>query len=85
MAAAKAPMERMILQSRLEQGCEEYAYAEDVLTAGLIHVKEMWQSGADLDRHFASEHIAAWRATWPESGISDRSLRLYEVGEPNSI
>ena len=72
----------MICASRAEDGCQEYSYAEDVLDAGLIHVKEVWRDQAALDRHFASEHIAAWRAAWPELGIGNRDLRLYEVGDP---
>jgi quinol monooxygenase YgiN len=79
---ARAAMARMITASHREDGCEEYSYAEDVLDRGLIHVKELWRDQAALDRHFASEHIAAWRATWPELGITDRALRLYEVGQP---
>jgi quinol monooxygenase YgiN len=39
------------------------------------------RSGA-LDRHFASEHIAAWRAAWPELGIGERALQVYGVAEP---
>lgn len=79
---ARPVMARMIAASRAEDGCEEYAYAEDVLDAGLIHVKEVWRDQAALDQHFASEHIAAWRASWPELGLGDRDLRGYEVGEP---
>jgi len=79
---ARPAMSRMIAASRAEDGCEEYSYAQDVLDAGLIHVKELWRDQAALDRHFMSEHIAAWRSTWPELGIGNRELRLYEVGEP---
>lgn len=75
-------MARMISASRAEDGCEEYSYAEDVLDAGLIHVKELWRDQAALDRHFVSEHIAAWRSAWPELGIKDRNLRVYDVGDP---
>ncbi|WOC15476.1 hypothetical protein MP213Fo_09310 [Pseudochrobactrum sp. MP213Fo] len=74
-------MERMVLANRAEQGCEEYSYAQDVLEAGLIHVKEIWHDQQALDRHFASDHIAAWRAVWPELGMTDRDLRVYEVGQ----
>ena|SRR5690606_1617791 len=80
--AARAAMARMIAATSAEDGCLEYAYAEDVLDPGLIHVKELWRDQSALDRHFASDHIAAWRACWSALGIGDRNLRLYEVGEP---
>ncbi|GGA88835.1 antibiotic biosynthesis monooxygenase [Brucella endophytica] len=82
LPAARQAMRRMIEASRAEDGCFDYCYAEDVLEPGLIHVKEMWREQAALDLHFASAHIAEWRAAWPELGIGDRDLRLYEVGEP---
>lgn len=81
---ARPAMARMISASRAENGCEEYSYAEDILDAGLIHVKELWRDQAALDRHFASEHIAAWRSTWPELGVKDRNLRIYDVGVPRT-
>ncbi len=74
-------MKRMVEASRAEDGCVEYGYAEDVFDAGLIHVKELWTDQAALDCHFASAHIAEWRAAWPGLGIRDRDLRVYEVGE----
>jgi quinol monooxygenase YgiN len=81
LAEARPVMERMILASRAEAGCLEYSYAEDVLVAGRIHVKEIWLDQASLDAHFASDHIKAWRATWSEFGITDRNLLVYEIGE----
>ncbi len=79
---ARPAMERMIESSRAEDGCLDYRYAEDVLDPGLIHVKELWRDQVALDRHFASDHIAAWRATWQTLGIRDRDLRAYDVGQP---
>ena len=81
LADARPVMERMIVASRAEAGCLEYSYAEDVLIAGRIHVKEIWRDKASLDAHFASHHIKAWRAAWPELGITDRNLLVYEIGE----
>lgn len=81
---ARPVMARMISASRAEDGCEEYSYAEDVLERGLIHVKELWRDQSALDRHFASEHIAAWRSTWPALGITDRNLRVYSVDQAQS-
>ncbi len=79
---AQPAMEAMIMASRAEPGCIDYSYAEDVLDRGLIHVKEAWENRAALDGHFASSHIAAWRASWQSLGIMDRQLVLYEVGDP---
>jgi len=84
LSEARPIMAKMILATLAEDGCEEYSYAEDVLDPGLIHVKELWRDQAALDRHFASAHLATWRATWPQLGIRDRALRVYDVGRPRS-
>lgn len=84
LAEARPAMERMIMGSRAEFGCVEYAYAEDVLVPGRIHVKEIWRDQASLDAHFASDHIKAWRAAWPALGITDRNLLVYEIGTPRA-
>ena len=75
-------MASMVEATRLEVGCLEYSYAEDVLVPGLIHVKELWCNQESLDRHFQTDHIQEWRASWPVLGIGDRELRIYDVGEP---
>jgi quinol monooxygenase YgiN len=85
LPAAKVAMANMIEASRAEPGCIEYVYAEDVLEAGLIHVKEMWSSREALHRHFQSHHIAQWRSSWKDLQISGRSLRLYEVGDAEPV
>jgi quinol monooxygenase YgiN len=82
---ARPVMQQMVAASRAEDGCEEYCYAEDIGDPGLVHVKEMWRDQAALDLHFGSPHIAIWRASWPELGIGERNLRLYEVGEPHEV
>jgi len=79
---ARPMMRTMVESSRTEDGCLEYAYAEDVLDPGLIHVTEVWRDQAALNQHFASDHIAHWRASWPSLEIRNRDLRVYEAGEP---
>jgi quinol monooxygenase YgiN len=85
LALAKRVMSPMIEATRGEDGCIHYAYAEDVAEPGLIRVSELWRDRESLARHFASAHLAAWRAAWPRLGISDRSLASYEVGDPEPI
>ncbi|MFQ8429787.1 putative quinol monooxygenase [Amaricoccus sp. W119] len=82
--AARPVMSRMVAASREEDGCVDYVYAEDLFAPGLIHVRELWCDRAALNRHFASDHLRDWRASWSELGIGHRDLRLYEVGEPVS-
>jgi quinol monooxygenase YgiN len=82
LSDARPAMRAMITASRAERGCLEYSYAEDILEPGLMHINELWDTRAHLQAHFRSDHIAAWRAHWGDLEISDRNLRLYEVGEP---
>jgi quinol monooxygenase YgiN len=85
LSQARPMMRRMVESSLAEPGCVEYAYAEDVLDPGLIHVNELWKDQASLDRHFGLEHLAEWRSSWPTLGIKDRDLWAYEVDEPRGI
>jgi quinol monooxygenase YgiN len=81
---ARPVMEQMIRASRAEPGCHEYAYSIDVLDPGLVRVTERWESREALAAHFATAHMATWRSFFPQLGITDRSLRLYEA-DPEPI
>ena len=76
---ARSAIETMVTASRAEVGCDEYAFAVDLLDPTLIRIVERWESRAALAAHFESEHMAAWRAAAADLGVSDRSLRLYEA------
>jgi quinol monooxygenase YgiN len=82
--AARPVMEQMIRASRAEAGCLDYAYSLDVLDPGLVRVTERWESRDALAAHFKTAHMATWRTFFPQLGITDRSLRLYEA-DPESI
>jgi quinol monooxygenase YgiN len=81
---ARPAMAEMIHASRAEAGCIDYAYAIDLLDAGLVRVSERWATRAALAAHVASPHIKRWRSLWPEIGVSDRQLRLYDA-EPEDF
>jgi quinol monooxygenase YgiN len=85
IAAFRPKMAAMIEASRAEDGCEAYAYAEDVLEPGLMHVFELWRDEAALQAHFKTAHIAAWRAAWPAFGVSDRRLALYDIADQRPL
>ena len=78
-------MVEMMTATRAEHGCGEYAYAEDVGDPGLIHVFEIWRDQAALDAHFQAPHMAVWRSLWPQFGVSDRRLSLYEIASERAL
>lgn len=78
-------MATMMAASRAEAGCIAYGYAGDVLEPGLLHVFEEWKDQAAIDAHFASAHMATWRAAFPSFGVSDRALKLYEVASQRPL
>lgn len=78
---ARPAMAAMLAASRAEDGCFAYNYAQDVLDPCVIHISERWRDRAALDAHFATPHMAAWRAQFGAIGISDRDLALYEADD----
>jgi quinol monooxygenase YgiN len=78
-------MRAMLAASRAEDGCLDYAYAEDVAEPGLIRVFEVWRDQTAIDAHFQAPHMAAWRAVWPSFGVSERRLFAYDVAAQRTI
>jgi quinol monooxygenase YgiN len=85
LEAFRPHMLAMLEASRAEDGCLVYSYAEDVAEPGLIRVFEAWRDQAALEAHFATANLAAWRAAWPEFGVSDRRLIAYEVASQRAV
>ncbi len=78
---ARDAMARMIGATRAEDGCLNYAFAEDLLDPGLIHVSELWRDQAALEKHASSAHMGAYRKAGREFGVGERNLKVYEVDE----
>ena len=83
--AFRLHMDAMLTASRAEDGCLAYSYAVDVQDPGLIRVFEAWRDQAAIDAHFQTPHMADWRAAWPQFGVSDRRLSLYEVASERAL
>ncbi len=85
LAAFKPHMLAMLAASRAEDGCITYSYAEDVAEPGLIRVFEAWRDQAAIDAHFQAPHVADWRAAWPQFGVGDRQLSIYETANERKL
>lgn len=78
-------MLEMLSASRAEDGCLTYSYAQDVADPGLIRIFEAWRDQAALEAHFATGHMARWRSLWPQFGVSDRNLMVYETAAERAV
>jgi quinol monooxygenase YgiN len=54
--------EEMQLATRAEPGCRHYVYGVDLAQREKLWISEVWASAADLERHFATAHMLAFRA-----------------------
>lgn len=62
MAPAMAAIADMVAASNAEEGCIAYAFTQDVLQPGVLHIVEKWKDEAALAEHFATPHMAAFGA-----------------------
>jgi quinol monooxygenase YgiN len=62
MEPAKAAIADMVAASNAEEGCIAYAFTQDVLQPGTLHIVEKWRDEAALAEHFATPHMAAFGA-----------------------
>ncbi|MEM9937367.1 MAG: putative quinol monooxygenase [Pseudomonadota bacterium] len=72
-------MEKMIIASRAETGCIEYAYSRDALDPDLLRIIERWDDLAALKAHFAEPHMADFRQALAEIGPQGLEVRMYEA------
>lgn len=79
--AAGPLMASVIAATRAEDGCLTYAYARDVLDAGLVHVTEKWRDRAALEAHFQTPHMAALLEGLKALAVSDFDFRTFESDE----
>lgn len=72
-------MEEMIVASRFEEGCIEYAYSRDLIDTNLLRIIERWKDKEALISHFAEPHMAKFRAALAKVGPQDLQVRMYEA------
>lgn len=76
--------EAMVMASRDEDGCHEYAYGFDMFDPTLMRIVERWEDANALKAHFATPHMAAWRKALGGMRISDVELFTLE-GDPQVL
>jgi quinol monooxygenase YgiN len=79
MPALRAAAAVMVTATRAEAGCLVYAFAEDVVEPGLVHIVERWRDQDALNAHFATVHMAAFSAAIAQARVSAMAVSAFEA------
>ena len=79
MPALRVAAAVMVPATRAEPGCNAYAYAEDMLDPGVVHIVEQWRDDAAIAAHFASPHMATFNAALGKARILALKVTAYTV------
>lgn len=82
---ARPMMERVVAETRAEDGCLGYSYAFDLSDPGLIRVSEKWASKEQLQAHLAAPHMARWKVEREGLGLTGRAITMYEVAAEQAV
>ena len=85
LEAMRPHMLEVMTASQAEDGCVAYVYALDVAEPGLVRIFEIWRDQAAIDAHFKTDHMARWRAVWPQFQVTDRKLSVFEAAGERPI
>lgn len=64
--------------TRREEGNVEYAFAEDLVTAGCMRLFEVWTTDDALSQHARTTHVATFRAA-VRPWLRSADVRRYDV------
>ena len=83
-AATRKAMVEMVRASRAEDGCLDYAFAEDLADPDTLILFERWRDRDALAAHGQSAHMVEFRGVMAANPQVSREIRVYETdeGEP---
>ena len=84
MGAFRAAVADMVTASHAESGCITYAFTQDVLDPGVIHIVEKWQDEAALTAHFTTPHMAAFGAAIESLDVQVVEAVKYHTEDPGT-
>ncbi|MEQ8857496.1 MAG: putative quinol monooxygenase [Pseudomonadales bacterium] len=85
--ALKPAIEAMERESRAEPGCEDYTFSVELNNPDVVRITERWASMAALEAHFATPHMARFRAAMgehPPKAVEAKFYEAVEVGPPGT-
>lgn len=75
----------MVSATHEEDGCLEYAFAQDLSDPGLFRIIERWRDEAALAAHFQTPHMAAFQQAMAGANNQGASVKLYRAELDRSL
>jgi quinol monooxygenase YgiN len=69
----------MATATQAEPGCRAYRFSADLADPTLFYIHEEWDSPEALQAHFATPHMATFRAVLPRIVAGPPAITRYEV------
>lgn len=66
-------------ESLKEPGCQTYAFSLDISDPGTVRIIERWDSMEDLQAHFTTPHMAAFREAIAQIKPKAMDVKVYEI------
>ena len=82
---AIAAAQEMVAETLKEPGCLIYEFSQILGQATRFRVYEEWQDQAALEAHFATPHMAVFRAALGEVGLTSRELYTITGGQKQPL
>ena len=85
-AAMKEPLLVMQAASRSEDGCHDYTFSTELDSPTTVRITERWDDYESLVAHFATPHMADFRAAMaahPPLGGTSGFFEVNEVSRPS--
>ncbi len=82
MLEAVRPMVEATLN---EPGCRQYVFSPDPDEPSTVRLFELWDDEEALAGHFASDHMAEWRARSAELPVTGRDIMKYTISDSEPL
>jgi quinol monooxygenase YgiN len=75
----------MVAETVKEEGCIEYQFWQSIISPTTFRVYEEWESHEHLEAHFATPHMATFRAKLGGFGEFTRQVKKVEAGATTDL
>ncbi len=79
LEALKHAMQSMEQASRLEAGCQDYAFSVEIGDSSVLRVTERWDDMAALEYHFSTPHMATFGLALRQHPPVSADIKVYDI------